>query len=103
MAATSCSGTPATTPSPPETGSSTSLTVEPATADAGKAVVAGLGNQAAACNVAYSVEGVRFGLTPVPLLVGEAGVPDLLRNRIAYRMFGAALTDRTGSLMLTLK
>jgi hypothetical protein len=70
------------------------LTVGPAASDVGKAVVAGLGNQPANCNTAYSVEGVRFKLFPVPLEDGDLDEPDLLRNRIAYRMFGAGATER---------
>jgi hypothetical protein len=78
------------------------LTVGPASADAGKAVVAGLGNQPADCNTAYSVEGVRLKLFPVPLEEGDLDEPDLLRNRIAYRMFDgdpeddASITDPFG-------
>ena len=71
------------------------LTVGPAQADAGKAPVAGLGNQAAGCDTAYSVEGVRFQLIPVPLEEGDLAEPDLLRNRIAYRMFGTRASDRS--------
>lgn len=66
------------------------LTVGPASSDAGKAAVAGLGNSPASCNTAYSVEGVRLRLFPVPLEDGDLDEPDLLRNRIAYRMFGGA-------------
>jgi hypothetical protein len=71
------------------------LTVGPAEADAGKAPVAGLGNQAAGCDTAYSVEGVRFRLFPVPLEDGDLAEPNLLRNRIAYRMFGTRASDRS--------
>jgi hypothetical protein len=71
------------------------LTVGPASSDVGKAVVAGLGNSPAACNTAYSVEGVRFKLFPVPLDDGDLDKPDLLRNRIAYRMFGVGVTERS--------
>ena len=71
------------------------LSVGPASADIGKAAVAGLGNQPAACNVAFSVEGVRFQLIPVPLEDGDVDEPDLLRNRIAYRMFGDGASSVT--------
>ena len=64
------------------------LTVGPAMSDSGKAVVAGLGNMPADCNTAYSVEGVRFRLFPVPLREGDLDEPELLENRIAYRLFG---------------
>jgi hypothetical protein len=80
------------------------LTVGPAASDLGKAEVAGLGNQPAACNTAYSVEGVRFRLFQVPLEDGDLDEPDLLQNRIAYRMFGegtqgagASVVDPFGS------
>ena len=64
------------------------LSVGPAAADAGMAVVAGLGNDPAACNTAYTVEGVRFQLFPVD--IEPEDVDDAkLRNRLAYRMFGA--------------
>jgi len=63
------------------------LTVGPADADQGKAPVAGLGNDAASCNTAYSVEGVRFRLFPVSIEADDVAAADL-RNRLAYRMFG---------------
>jgi hypothetical protein len=66
------------------------LTVGPATTSAGRAAVAGLGNQPAMCNTAYAVEGVRFRLFPLPLQPGDLAAPELLRNRIAYRLFGVA-------------
>lgn len=65
------------------------LSVGPADASKGTAPVNGLGNEGAACNTAYSVEGVRFRLTPVPIDTGDVDAPDL-RNRLAYRMFGQA-------------
>jgi hypothetical protein len=73
------------------------LTVGPGAGQGRQAVVAGLGNQPAACNTAYSVEGVRFKLFPVPLEEGDLDEPDLLRNRIAYRMFGFAATERSNA------
>jgi len=63
------------------------LTVGPAGADLGKAPVAGLGNEDAGCNTAYSVEGVRFQLYPVAIEADDVDSADL-RNRLAYRMFG---------------
>jgi hypothetical protein len=63
------------------------LAVGPAETALGKASVAGLGNDPAACNTALRVEGVRFQLVPVdiePELVGDVH----LRNVLAYRMYG---------------
>jgi hypothetical protein len=71
------------------------LTVGPADAGQGKAPVAGLGNEAASCNTAYSVEGVRFRLFPVPIESEDVDDADL-RNRLAYRMFGQQDPDRLG-------
>ena len=70
------------------------LAVGPAEVGMGKAPVAGLGNEPAACNTAYRVEGVRFQLVPVDIEPEDVDDPHL-RNRLAARMLGAADPGRT--------
>jgi hypothetical protein len=72
------------------------LVVGPASADLGKAAVAGFGNQPAACNTAYSVEGVDFELVPLPLEEDDRLPIGTLRNRIAYRLFGVGASGSEG-------
>jgi hypothetical protein len=66
------------------------LSIGPARVDAGKAAVAGLGNDPASCNTAYSVEAVRFQLFPIDLDPAELDDDRKakLRNHLAYRMYG---------------
>jgi hypothetical protein len=63
------------------------LAVGPASQPEGLAQVSGLGNAAAACNIARSIEAVRFRL--IRLAIDPAVVADvpLLRNRIATACF----------------
>ena len=64
------------------------LTIGPARAGEGRAKVSGLGNEDAACNTAYSIEGVQFHLLRIALpqqLLTPAGQ---LRNRVAHVLLG---------------
>lgn len=69
------------------------LTIGPASKGEGTALVSGLQNEAARCNVAFSVEGVRFRLLRVALPASELADEARLRNRVAYRFFGAEELD----------
>jgi hypothetical protein len=64
------------------------LTIIPANTTEGKALVSGLGNTDAACNVKYTAHGVLFRLISLDLDPVDLGTPTLLRNRLAYRCFG---------------
>jgi hypothetical protein len=63
------------------------LTIGPARQGEGLAPVSGLGNRPAACNVASSVESVRFRLIRLALDPSELTDVAHLRNRVAYRCF----------------
>jgi hypothetical protein len=52
--------------------------------------VSGLGNEDAACNVAFSVEGVQFHLRRIALPTSFLSAPDRLRNRVTHLMLGTA-------------
>jgi len=65
------------------------LAVGPAELGTGRAPVAGLGNDPAACNTGYRVEGVRFQLVPLDIEPEDVDDPRL-RNRLAARMFAPA-------------
>jgi hypothetical protein len=65
------------------------LTIGPAQRGEGRAPVSGLSNEPAPCNVAASVEAVRFRLIRLALTPAELTDKDHLRNRIAYACFGA--------------
>ncbi|HEY2900421.1 MAG TPA: hypothetical protein VGL59_07595, partial [Polyangia bacterium] len=68
------------------------LTVSPASAKQGLALVSGLGNGAASCNAKEIVEGVQFRLFQVSALSGAQLADDAhLRNVAAYKFFFAAL------------
>jgi hypothetical protein len=71
------------------------LAAGPSRSGRGRAAVSGLRNVAAACDVALSVEGVRFRLVRVHLDAADVADPDKLRNRVAYRFFGTTDTRRT--------
>lgn len=68
------------------------LTIAPAEKREGRALVSGLGNEAAACNTDTIVEAVQFRLIQIDSFLnqGELTEPNesLIRNRIAYRCFG---------------
>ena len=64
------------------------LTIAPAAQSEGRAKVSGLGNEDAACNVAFSVEGVQFHLLQIALPPSVLGAADLLRNRVAHLLLG---------------
>jgi hypothetical protein len=63
------------------------LTIAPAQQGEGRAPVSGLANEPAPCNVALSVEAVRFRLIRLALPATELGDKARLRNRVAYRFF----------------
>jgi len=65
------------------------LTVGPAQQGEGRAQVSGLSNEPAPCNVAASVEAVRFRLIRLALTPAELADKSHLRNRVAYACFGA--------------
>jgi hypothetical protein len=66
------------------------LTIAPASGSDGRAPTSGLGNIAATCNTRYTVEGIQFRLLSLnSALTAELSDPDHLRNRLAYRCFGA--------------
>lgn len=70
------------------------LTITPATGSDGRAPTSGLGNIAATCNTRYTVEGVQFRLLSLNnALSTELSDPAHLRNRVAYRCFGAGDPD----------
>jgi hypothetical protein len=64
------------------------LSIGPASAQQGRAPVSGLGNGGAACNTAYSLDGVRFRLLRLSLPVASVASAPLLRNRVAHLMLG---------------
>jgi hypothetical protein len=66
------------------------LTIAPASRSEGRAKVSGLGNEDAACNTAFSVEGVQFHLLKVALPPEVLGAPDRLRNQLAHLVAGTA-------------
>jgi hypothetical protein len=66
------------------------LTIAPASRNEGRAKVTGLGNEQAACNVAFSVEGVQFHLLQIALPSDVLGAGDRLRNRLAHLLLGTA-------------
>ena len=70
------------------------LTVAPAARNEGRAPVSGLGNEDAACNVAFSVEGVQFHLLRLALPPSVMAEPDRLRNRLAHLMLGTGSPER---------
>ena len=65
------------------------LTIAPAAGGEGRAPVSGLGNAMAACNTRYTVEGVQFRLIQLNVSAAELSDGNRLRNRIAYKCFGA--------------
>ncbi len=65
------------------------LTIQPAVGTNGKAPVSGLGNLDAACNAKYQIDGVQFRLIQLPIMAGDLNDVAHLRNRLAYRCFGA--------------
>jgi hypothetical protein len=65
------------------------LTIQPAVGTNGKAPVSGLGNLDAACNARYQIDGVQFRLIQLPITAGDLNDVAHLRNRLAYRCFGA--------------
>jgi hypothetical protein len=64
------------------------LTIGPAQQGEGRAPVSGLANEPAPCNVAASVEAVRFRLIRLALTPAELADEKHLRNLVAYRCFG---------------
>ena len=64
------------------------LTIAPAAQSEGRAKVSGLGNEDAACNIAFSVEGVQFHLLQIALPPSVFGAADRLRNRVAHLLLG---------------
>jgi hypothetical protein len=64
------------------------LVVRPAEGAEGRAPVSGLGNEGAACNVRYTVEGAAFRLIRLPMDPAELRDDSRLRSRVAYRCFG---------------
>jgi hypothetical protein len=72
------------------------LAIAPAQQGEGHAQVSGIANEPAPCNVAASVEAVRFRLIRLALSPAELNDKAHLRNRVAYACFGAdALTSFT--------
>ena len=67
------------------------LTIAPAEGSAGRAPVSGLGNTTTTCNARYTVEGVQFRLLQLNISNKDLADPLLLRNRVAYKCFGAAI------------
>jgi hypothetical protein len=63
------------------------LTIAPARQGEGRAPVSGLSNDPAPCNVALSVDAVRFRLIRLALPASELAEKPRLRNRVAYRFF----------------
>jgi hypothetical protein len=64
------------------------LTIGPALAGEGRAKVSGLGNDDAACNTAYSIEGVQFHLLRIALPPQVLTPAGQLRNRVAHLLLG---------------
>jgi hypothetical protein len=71
------------------------FTIAEAAAGEGRAKVSGLGNEDAACNIAFSIEGVQFHLLRLALPSSFLATTDRLRNRVAHLMLGTADTRRT--------
>jgi hypothetical protein len=71
------------------------LTLAPSSGSLGRAPVSGLGNVSAPCNTRYNVVGVQFRLLRLAVTAAELGDSARLRNRVAYKCFGAPdiLTD----------
>jgi hypothetical protein len=71
------------------------LTIAPAFGSVGRAPVSGLGNTEAGCNRKYILEGAKFRLLQLEfkrdlkLSDDELKSPKRLRNRVAYKCFGA--------------
>jgi hypothetical protein len=65
------------------------LSVGPGPVEQGRAPVSGLGNGGAACNTAYSLDGVRFRLLRLSLPVESVASAPLLRSRVAHLLFGS--------------
>jgi hypothetical protein len=63
------------------------LTIGPAEQGDGLAPVNGLGNSPSPCNVATSIQTVKFRLIRLALAPGELGHPQRLRNHVAYLCF----------------
>lgn len=75
------------------------LTIGRATGSTGFAPVSGLGNDIAACNRRYLVEGVEFRMTQVPVPGTSLATPARLRNQLAYACFGTGqMADRITSV-----
>jgi len=70
------------------------LTIAPAERREGRALVSGLGNEAASCNTDTIIESVQFRLIQIDSFLDQNELQDerLLRNRLAYRCFGATQT-----------
>jgi hypothetical protein len=70
------------------------LTIAPAESRKGRALVSGLGNEAASCNTDTIIESVQFRLIQIDSFLDQNELQDeiLLRNRMAYRCFGANQT-----------
>jgi hypothetical protein len=66
------------------------LAIGPEPREEGLAPVSGLHNADAPCNTALSVEAVSFRLVRLALPLSELNDRELLRNRVAYRMFAPA-------------
>jgi hypothetical protein len=64
------------------------LTLAPAVQSEGRAQVSGLGNEAAACNVAFSIEGVQFHLLKLALPASVLAPAERVRNRVAHLLLG---------------
>jgi hypothetical protein len=67
------------------------LTIAPAEGREGRVSVSGLGNTAVTCNTRYTVEGVQFRLLQLNLTQADFSNQQRLRNRVAYKCFGASL------------
>lgn len=75
------------------------FTIAPSSSGRGRAPVSGLGNGEASCNVAYNVDGVKFGLVALNVDSSLGEQPELLRNRLAHLMFGSADAARLSELI----
>ena len=60
--------------------------------------VSGLTNEPAPCNVALSVEAVRFRLIRLALSAAELADKEHLRNRVAYRLFAPGFLCGTAGI-----
>src|SRR5262249_48318476 len=70
------------------------LTIAPAEKREGRALVSGLGNEAASCNTDTIMEAVQCRLIKIDSFLDRGELQDvrLWRNRVAYRCFGTAQT-----------